>query len=74
MTYEAIDRETGEVLAAFEAVTNARAGFRLRLELYEAGIDPEGIAMLPADPAVYPHITTAVFDWLPKGRLTNEGV
>jgi hypothetical protein len=71
MIYEAIARDTGEILAAFEAPHDARAGFRLRIELAEHGIEPADVAMLPADPAGYPHITTAVFDWLPKGRVPN---
>ena len=73
MIYEAVDRETGEVLAAFHAVTDDLAGWRLRFEVAEArragvDIDPEGIAMLPADPADYPHIKPAMFDWYPKRR------
>jgi hypothetical protein len=71
MVYEAIDKTTGEVLAAFEAPSDDRAGYRLRYELKDegmaAGTDHIRLRRAP-DPAAYPHITTAVFDWLPKGR------
>lgn len=69
MIYEAIDRETGEVLAAFEAPSDDRAGYRLRYELKDEGMaaGADRIRLQRADPASYPHLTTAVFDWLPKG-------
>lgn len=67
--YEAFDRTTGEVLAAFDAPDDQRAGFRLRFELRDEGMaaGAEGIRLRRAqDLEPYKHITTAVFDWLPR--------
>jgi hypothetical protein len=70
--YEAVARDTGEILAAFEAVHDQRAAFRLGFECDAERVKREDIALRRApDPSVYPHITTAVFDWLPKGRVPN---
>jgi hypothetical protein len=74
MIYEAIDKETGEILAAFEAPTDDRAGFRLRFELKDEG-QAAGAANIrlrrAPDPAVYPHIKPAMFDWLPKREVPH---
>ena len=68
MIYEAIDRTTGEIVAAFEAPSDDRAGFRLSYEFGNEGMSAgaANIRLQRADPASYPHITTAVFDWFPR--------
>ena len=67
--YEAYDCNTGEVLAAFDAPSDQRAGFRLRYEIKDEGMaaGTDHIRLRRAqDLDPYKHITTAVFDWLPR--------
>lgn len=69
MIYEVFDESTGEILAAFDAPSDQRAGFRLRYELRDefmaAGTDHIRLRRAQ-DLEPYRHITTAVFDWLPR--------
>jgi hypothetical protein len=72
MIYEAIDRQTGEVWAAFEAPNDERAGFRLRLECNVMQRDPERLAMHRARDGAYGHLGTAEIDFFPYGLPTRS--
>jgi hypothetical protein len=79
--YEAVSRDTGRVVAAFSAKDDEYAGARLRFDIENLDWLPEWARQLipqperiklrrAPDPATYPHIKPAMFDWLPK-RVSN---
>lgn len=72
MIYEAVDRPSGTVWAAFEAPQDERAAKRWRLETKLEGLDPEPFKLRRApNPSLYPHIGTAEIDWFPKEQVSH---
>jgi hypothetical protein len=72
--YEATNKITGDVVAAFEAPSDARAGFRLRFEMRAVGWGSEiasNIRLIRAEDGAWPNIGTAQFHWLPKEQIPH---
>jgi hypothetical protein len=72
--FEFSHRQTGELLAAFDAPSNERAKFRLRYEIKaeELEIDREDVRLCRAPAGAWPNIGTAQFHWLPKEQANGR--